>query len=150
MGDAYVGEIMMGAFSFAPQGWALCNGALLQIAQNQALYSLLGTRYGGDGKTTFGLPDLRGRTPICMDSNHNPIATKQGVETVALTTDTMPPHNHTFSAVNVAATNVVIGPKGLMLPAQTAPPAGQTGTPPNLYAPVTDPKTLTPLTVKTI
>ena len=64
MDEVFIGTIQAFAFSFAPYGWALCNGATVPIAQNQALYSLLGTTYGGDGKITFGLPDLRGRTVI--------------------------------------------------------------------------------------
>jgi microcystin-dependent protein len=66
MADPFLGEIRMFGGNFAPQGWALCNGQLLSISQNTALFSLLGTNYGGDGRTTFGLPDLRGRAPIHM------------------------------------------------------------------------------------
>ena len=62
--DPFLGEIMMVGFNFAPRGWATCDGQLLPIAQNSALFSLLGTTYGGDGRTTFGLPDLRGRVPV--------------------------------------------------------------------------------------
>ena len=64
MQNPFVGEIALVAFNFAPSGWATCDGQLLPIAQNQALFSLLGTTYGGDGKTTFALPDLRGRAPL--------------------------------------------------------------------------------------
>ena len=67
MADPFLGEIRMFGGNFAPQGWALCNGQLLSISQNTALFSLLGTNYGGDGRTTFGLPDLRGRAPIHME-----------------------------------------------------------------------------------
>ena len=68
--DPFVGEIRMVGFNFAPTGWALCDGQTLAINQNQALFSLLGTVYGGDGRTTFGLPNLEGRTPIHMGSGH--------------------------------------------------------------------------------
>ena len=64
MSDPFIGEIKLATWPFAPRGWALCDGQLLQIAQNQALFSLLGTTYGGDGRTTFALPDFRGRVPL--------------------------------------------------------------------------------------
>ena len=64
MSDPFIGEIKMVGINFAPRGWAFCSGQLLQIAQNTALFSILGTTYGGDGRTTFGLPDLRGRVPL--------------------------------------------------------------------------------------
>lgn len=64
MGEYYLGQIVMAGFTFAPRGFAPCNGQLLQVATNQALFALLGTQYGGDGRTTFGLPDLRGRAPV--------------------------------------------------------------------------------------
>ena len=66
MSEPFVGEIRMFGFNFAPQGWALCNGQLLPISQNTALFSLLGTTYGGDGRTTFALPDMRSRVPLCQ------------------------------------------------------------------------------------
>ena len=72
MATPFLGEIMMCGFGFAPRGWAQCNGQLLPINLNQALFSLLGTIYGGDGRVTFALPDLRGRTPLHFDTN-NPI-----------------------------------------------------------------------------
>ncbi|TGV06831.1 phage tail protein, partial [Mesorhizobium sp. M00.F.Ca.ET.186.01.1.1] len=64
MSESYLGEVRMFAGNFAPQGWALCNGQLLSIAENEALFALLGTTYGGDGQTTFALPDLQGRVPV--------------------------------------------------------------------------------------
>ena len=96
----FLGEVDLFAGTFAPRGWAFCDGQILPIAQNQSLYSLLGTTYGGDGRTTFALPDLRGRTPIgprqgpgLSDRN---LGEKAGVENVTLTETKMPSHNHTL------------------------------------------------------
>ena len=75
MGDQFLGEIRMVGFSFAPAGWALCNGALLPISQNQALFSLLGVMFGGDGVNTFALPDLRGRAPVGVGVGTGPSMT---------------------------------------------------------------------------
>ena len=80
-------------FNFAPRGWAFCDGQLLPISQNQSLYSLLGTTYGGDGRTTFALPDLRGRTPTGFSQNAA-LGAKSGAETVTLTEAQMPSHSH--------------------------------------------------------
>jgi microcystin-dependent protein len=105
MAEQYIGEIRMFGFNFAPQGWAMCNGQLMAISQNTALFSLLGTFYGGDGMTTFALPDLRSRVPIHMGqgpglSNYN-LGQNGGSETVILSAGQMPAHNH---AVNCNAT----------------------------------------------
>ena len=99
--EPFLGEIIMFAGNFAPQGWALCDGQLLAINTNQALFSLLGTTYGGDGRTTFALPDLRGR--LTMHPGSGPgLSTRRsgekgGAETVTLTLQQMPSHNHTAS-----------------------------------------------------
>ncbi len=93
--EPYLGEIHMFSFNFAVKGWALCNGQLLPIAQNQALFSLLGTTYGGNGQTTFALPDLRGRMPVHDSSGQGVMA---GAEAVALTLAHMPGHTHTLMA----------------------------------------------------
>lgn len=92
----YLGEIMWISWSFAPDGWAFCNGQLLPINQNQALFSLLGTRYGGDGQTTFALPDLRGRSPIDATSSNGarPVGTSGGTEAHTLTVAELPAHLH--------------------------------------------------------
>jgi len=90
-------------FAFAPKGFALCNGQTLPIAQNQALFALLGVQYGGNGSTTFMLPDLRGRTPIGY-GNEYPIGTVGGVESVTLTTQTIPAHIHLGNGTTTAAT----------------------------------------------
>jgi len=94
----FLGEIMMVGFNFAPSGWALCDGQLLSISQHSALFALLGTAYGGDGRTTFGLPDLRGRVPIHAGSGpgltRRLMGQKAGVENVALTPGQIPSHTH--------------------------------------------------------
>jgi microcystin-dependent protein len=98
--DPFIGEIALCAFNFAPNGWAICNGALLQITQNTALFSLLGTQFGGDGIHTFGLPDLRGRVPIGFGqgtglTNRN-MGDKSGEENHVLLSTEMPQHAHSL------------------------------------------------------
>lgn len=93
MAEPFVGEIRTFAFGIVPKGWALCNGQLLQINSNQALYSIIGNRYGGDGRVTFALPNLQGRTPIHM-SIHYPIATAGGESAHTLTITEIPQHTH--------------------------------------------------------
>ena len=106
MSEPFVGQITMFAGNFAPQGWAYCDGQLLAIFQNDALFSLLGTIYGGDGRTTFGLPDLRGRIPIHQGSRPGgatrTLGSKGGGETVTVTTQQLPAHSHTFQASTAA------------------------------------------------
>jgi microcystin-dependent protein len=98
MSEPFLGQIMLVPYNFAPRGWAFCNGQLMSIAQNTALFSLLGTTYGGDGQTTFALPDLRGRVP--NGSGQGPglstytLGEKAGTEAVTLTVNQMPAHNH--------------------------------------------------------
>lgn len=100
MANPFIGEIRMVGFNFPPQGWAFCDGQLLGIAQNTALFSLLGTTYGGDGRTTFGLPDLRGRVPLHHGGGSGPglspysLGQNGGFETVTLTAAQMPSHSH--------------------------------------------------------
>lgn len=100
MADAYLGEIRMFSGNFAPKGWALCNGQMLMISKNNALYALIGTTYGGDGQTTFALPDLQGRIPIHL-SPQNALGSKGGSETVTLTQAELPVHMHLMNANNV-------------------------------------------------
>lgn len=95
MSEPFLAEIRIVGFNFAPQGWAFCDGQILPINQNQSLYSLLGTTYGGDGRTSFALPDLRSRTPIHKSSGHN-LGEKGGSETVTLNTAEMAAHKHDF------------------------------------------------------
>lgn len=101
--ETFLGEIRMFAGNFAPTGWAFCQGQLLPIAQNQALFSLLGTTYGGDGRTSFALPDLRGRVPVGFGQgpglSNRVIGEKFGSELVTLNINQMPSHNHTVNAV---------------------------------------------------
>lgn len=97
MSEAYIGEIRMFAGNFAPQGWALCNGQVIAIAENEALFSLIGTTYGGDGQTTFALPDLQGRAPMHLSSTH-PLGQQGGLETVTLLPTQMPVHTHVPNA----------------------------------------------------
>lgn len=105
--DPFIGEVTMFAGNFAPRGWAFCDGQLLSISDNSALFSLLGTTYGGDGRTTFGLPDLRGR--VAIHAGQGPGLTdrrqgsKGGVETVTLNIAQLPHHNHTLNIVNSLA-----------------------------------------------
>jgi len=106
MSEPFVGEIKMFAGNFAPRNWALCDGQLLAISQNSALFSLLGTIYGGDGRTTFGLPDMRGRIPIHPgtgpDLTNRPLGSKSGSENVTLTINQIPAHNHSSASTNAA------------------------------------------------
>ena len=102
MSEPFLAEIRMVGFNFAPRGWAFCDGQILPINQNQSLYSLLGTTYGGDGRTSFGLPDLQGRTPIHVSTSHRE-GQKGGAETVSLSTAEIPQHDHTAQASSAVA-----------------------------------------------
>src|SRR5262245_3539316 len=95
MSEPYLGEIKMVSFGFAPKGWALCNGQILAIAQNQALFALFGTTYGGDGQRTFALPNLQGRAPVHPGSDAI-LGQAGGEEAHTLTTVEMPAHNHSI------------------------------------------------------
>ena len=109
MSEPFVGEIRMFAGNFAPRGWAFCDGQLLAVSQNDALFSLLGTIYGGDGRTTYGLPDLRGRIPIHAgsgpDLSSRNLGSKSGAEKVTLTVNQLPSHRHTWKAASASAQN---------------------------------------------
>jgi len=102
MSEPFVGEIRIFAGNFAPRSWALCDGQLLAISQNQALFSLLGTTYGGDGRTTFGLPDLRGRVPIHEGTgpglSQRNLGARSGQEKVTVTVNQLASHNHPLKA----------------------------------------------------
>ena len=104
--DEFMGEIKLFAGNFVPRNWALCDGQLLPINQNQALYSLLGTTYGGNGTTTFALPDLRGRIPVGVGTNKT-LGQKSGAETVSLTTTNLPGHSHNFPIKVSSATGTL-------------------------------------------
>lgn len=96
MSEPFLGQIAIFGFNFAPRGWAFCDGQMLPIAQNQSLFSLLGTTYGGDGRQTFALPDLRGRTPLHPgdSSELNQLGERGGAETHTLSTSELPSHGH--------------------------------------------------------
>jgi len=112
MATPFLSEIRIFSFNFAPKGWALCDGALLPINQNQALFSLLGTTYGGDGRVNFGLPNLLGSTPVHM--GNGPILGQRGGEQAhTLVIAEIPNHTHTWGATNAAANQP--GPGGNML-----------------------------------
>ncbi len=106
MSEPFLAEVRMVGFNFAPRGWAFCDGQILPINQNQSLYSLLGTVYGGDGRTSFALPDLRSRTPIHKSSSHA-LGQKTGAETVTLTAAEIAAHTHTVKALAGAPTQPV-------------------------------------------
>ncbi|MDX6443530.1 MAG: hypothetical protein QOH71_604 [Blastocatellia bacterium] len=118
MGEPFVGEIRMFGGNFAPAGWAFCQGQLMAISENDTLFNLIGTTYGGDGQSTFGIPDLQGRVPLHSGTSPTTGTTytlgeKAGVETVTLTTQTLPIHNHAFiasinAALSTDPTNQVI------------------------------------------
>jgi microcystin-dependent protein len=146
MADPFVAEIRIFPFNFAPKGWAWCNGQLLPLSQNTALFSLLGTTYGGDGKSTFALPDLEGRAP--MHPGQGPglslhdLGETGGSETVTLLESEMPAHNHQMGAQNVPLGGVAVAngatfnrpasgnlfnvanPSVVMMSPQTLAPAG--------------------------
>jgi microcystin-dependent protein len=108
MSTPFMGQIEIFSFNFAPKGWALCNGQLLPINQNQALFALLGTMYGGDGRVNFGLPDLRSRIPVSMGPQ-NILGTRAGQESHTLIMGEMAQHTHTLNGDN-SSTNVVNTP----------------------------------------
>lgn len=101
MTEPYLSEIAIFAFDFAPRRWALCNGQLFSINQNQALFALLGTTYGGDGRVNFGLPNLQGRIPIGEGSGHT-LGERAGAASHTLNIQEIPAHTHTVRAVNAA------------------------------------------------
>jgi len=108
MVEPFIGQINTVGFNFAPRGWALCEGQLLPISQNTALFSLLGTTYGGDGRTTFGLPDLRGRNTVGVGQgaglNHISWGEKGGSNTTVLTKNNLPSHNHSLTGAKASVT----------------------------------------------
>jgi microcystin-dependent protein len=99
MSEPFLAEVRLFGFNFAPRGWALCDGQILPINQNQSLYSLLGTTYGGDGRTSFALPDLRGRTPIHVGSGHQQ-GQKGGEQSHTIGVAEMPAHTHLARCTN--------------------------------------------------
>lgn len=114
MSQPFLAEISMFAGNFAPRGWSFCDGQLLPISQNTALFSLLGTNYGGDGRTTFGIPDLRGRTPIGTGTgpglSHIRLAQKLGNRQYVINSQNMPAHSHVIGPISLpVSTNAADG-----------------------------------------
>lgn len=132
--DFYIGQILMFGGNFAPRGFALCDGSLLAISNYQALFSILGTTYGGDGRSTFALPDLRGRVPLHPGAGPGltprMLGQRGGEEAVTLTVDQMPHHNHTVGVNDGAGNSQAPANK---VPAQSSKDADQYG---DLPAPV--------------
>ncbi len=136
MSEPFLSEIKIVSFNFPPKGWALCNGQFLPINQNQALFSLLGTTYGGNGQTTFALPDLRGQVPIHMGNGHT-LGEKGGSTSVTINQQTMAQHLHFLQASTTVgdvafANNTVLAPAG------------------NLYGPPNNLTTLEPSSVSNV
>lgn len=119
MSEPFLAEVKIVSFVFAPRGWAVCNGQLLPINQNQALFSLLGTTYGGDGRTNFALPDLRGRTPMHFGSGFA-LGEKSGEESHTLIIGETPAHNHTVRASSNAG--ALTGPTNAFWASTTSNP----------------------------
>src|SRR5690349_5123416 len=133
MSSPFIGEIRMFGGNFAPVGWAFCNGALIPISENDALFNLIGTTYGGDGQTTFALPDLQSRVPIHVGPGFA-LGQSGGTESVTLTVSQIPAHNHvpqadnavasqSGPANNVWAANNTLTPYASTAPTQTMDPA---------------------------
>jgi len=144
MAEPFIGQIMIVGFNFPPRNWAFCDGQLLSIAQNTALFSLLGTTYGGNGQTTFALPDLRGRVPVHAGQGPGltprPLGQSAGSETVTLITSQMPAHTHSLQAFNNGGDQP--NPQGNILAA-----ANQIGQ--NIYTNVNPDTTMSPLSLGT-
>jgi microcystin-dependent protein len=150
MDQPFVGVIFAHAGSFAPAQWALCQGQILSISNNDVLYSLIGTTYGGDGVQTFGLPDLRGRLPVGQGQGNGlsnyVMGQLAGTEHVTITTQQMPSHTHTWNVYN-AAGNALIPTSGTVV-AGTYSNAGGSSTPATFYgSPATAGITVAPATI---
>ncbi len=132
MTEPYLGEIRMFGGNFAPVGWVMCDGQIMSIAENDALYQLLGTTYGGDGINTFGIPDLRGRTPTHFGTKNGQTyvqGQKTGVESVTLVTTQIPAHTHSLVAASTTST------LGVATTATMVANQGPAGTPIFAYIP---------------
>jgi microcystin-dependent protein len=120
MAEPFLSEVRIMSFVFAPKGWALCNGQLLPINQNQALFSLLGTTFGGDGRVNFALPDLRGRVPIHVGSGHT-LGERGGEQAHTLSIAELPTHTHVLSASSQPANASPPSPQNATILADSAP-----------------------------
>jgi microcystin-dependent protein len=136
MAEPFLSEIRLFSFNFPPKGWAFCNGQLLPINQNQALFALLGTTYGGNGQTNFALPNLQGRLPIHTGNGHT-LGEAAGSSAVTITQQTMPTHMHALQANTANGSQA--GPAGALLSAYL-----------NGYTQPTDLRTLSPETVTNV
>ncbi len=136
MAEPFLSEIRIMSFSFPPRGWALCNGQLMPINQNQALFSLLGTTFGGDGRVNFALPDLRGRTPIHVGGGHT-LGERGGEQAHTLNVNELPNHAHLLQATSKPGDAAPIVPSGNLLAQSRLP----------LYGPPNDPVAMAPTTV---
>ncbi len=119
MAEPFLSEIRIMSFSFAPRGWALCNGQLLPINQNQALFSLLGTTFGGDGRVNFALPDFRARTPIHVGSSHT-LGERGGEQNHTLSAAELPQHTHTVQGSSISAGGAALPVNAVHAPANNA------------------------------
>ncbi|WP_301232250.1 tail fiber protein [Pandoraea capi] len=138
MEEAYLGEIRLFSFAMSPRDWLPCDGRYMNVNVNQALYSLLGVQYGGDGRTTFRLPDLRGRVAMHRQPGKYEQGVPNGTETVTLTAQQIPAHTHEFHTAAIGATQPVAGPdKNRVLAKSVNVKDGQTTDGPLLYGPVT-------------
>jgi microcystin-dependent protein len=137
MAEPFLSEIRIMSFVFAPKGWALCNGQLLPINQNQALFSLLGTTFGGDGRVNFALPDLRSRTPIHVGSGHT-LGERCGEPAHTLSISEIPTHSHVAQASSVAG-NVPTTPNNILA-----------NSPSNIYSAATNLQALGPTSITNI
>lgn len=117
--EPFIGQICLFGFNFAPRGWAKCEGQLLPISSHSALFSLLGTMYGGDGRTTFGLPDLRGRSAVSAGTGNGLANVRQGqmggAQSITLTQNNLPSHTHTATLHAESAAGTSANPNGKML-----------------------------------
>lgn len=136
MAEPFLSEIRLMSFGFAPRGWAQCNGQLLPINQNQALFSLLGTTFGGDGRVNFALPDFRGRVPIEVGNGHS-LGERGGEQSHTLSVAELPTHTHTLQAASGAGTTAVPAPSVALSSSVNY----------EAYRQLTSPTTLTPSTV---
>lgn len=136
MATPFLSEIKIMSFGFPPKGWALCNGQLMPINQNQALFSLLGTTYGGDGRQTFGLPDLQGRTPM-HDGNGHVLGERGGEQAHTLSISELPSHTHVFNGTTNGGN-------------QATPQNNLLGTFTNLYTGATNLTSLIPSTLSNV
>lgn len=123
MSNPYVGEIRMFGGNFEPSGWVFCNGQLLPIAQYETLFQLIGTTYGGDGQSTFAVPDMRGRVPVHQGNNGSSayvVGETLGTETASVSSAQMPPHYHTLTASRDTASNAANASGGVLASSSTS------------------------------